>query len=212
VKRRKILDFGCGTGWVLAKASASPGDKLMVGVDFSLADLIEGRRRHPHLCFVRGNGLALPFQTASFDEVIGHVSLPYMDTRAALGEVHRVLAPGGSFFLTVHSMEYVRRRLQNGVGKGRWKDRIFMLYAITNGLLNHCGLPQASWLGGKFETIHTAAGIAKTARRMGFSGVRVERQSELIFFGVTGYKPNPECPEAARDMEWSLAHVRAGKD
>jgi len=211
VTRRTILDFGCGTGWVLAKASADPRDQLRVGVDFSFADLIEGSRRYPHLRFVRGNGLALPFAGGSFDEVIGHVSLPYMKTRAALREVHRVLAPGGSFFLTVHSLEYVRRRLQSGVGRGRWKDRMFMLYAIANGLLNHCGLPQLSWFGGKFETIHTAAGIARTARSVGFSGVRVERRSGLIFFGVAGHKPNPERLEAPRDPEWSLVHVMTVK-
>lgn len=211
MKRRRILDFGCGTGWVLAKATTQSRGDLLVGVDFSLADLVEGRRRYPYISFVRGNGLALPFAAGSFDEVIGHVSLPYMNTRAALGEVHRVLAPGGSFFLTVHSLEYVRRRLRNGVGKGRWKDWLFMLYAIANGLLNHCGFPQVSWFGGKFETIHTAAGIARTARKSGFSNVRVERRPGLIFFGVAGHKPDPECPEAQQDPEWSLAHVLTAK-
>ena len=209
--RRRILDFGCGTGWVLAKASTDC-DKLLVGVDFSLADLVQGSRRFPNLCFVRGNGLALPFSPASFDEVIGHVSLPYMDTSAALREIHRVLAPGGSFFLTVHSLEYVRQRLRIGVGKGRWKDRLFMLYAIANGLLNHCGFPQLSWFGGKFETIHTAAGIARTARKAGFSTVRVERRSGLIFFAVTGHKLDPECRETPPAPGWSLAHVLPVKD
>jgi SAM-dependent methyltransferase len=206
VTRRKILDFGCGTGWVLAKASRHRDD-VLVGIDYSLADLGEGSRRFPHLSFVRGNGMALPFADGSFDEVIGHVSLPYMNTRAALGEIHRVLVPGGSFFLTVHSLEYVRRRLHNGVGRGRWQDGFFMLYAIGNGFLNHCGFPQVSWFGRKFETIHTAAGIIKTARRTGFSGVHVEHRPGLIFFGVSGYKPDPERPQARRNAGLSLNHL-----
>ena len=208
--RQRILDFGCGTGWVLAKASRHRDD-VLVGIDYSLADLGEGSRRFPHLSFVRGNGMALPFAAASFDEVIGHVSLPYMNTSHALREVHRVLAPGGSFFLTVHCMEYVRQRLSNGVGKGRWKDGLFMLYAIANGFLNHCGFSQVSWFGGKFETIHTAGGIARTARRAGFSGVHVERRPGLIFFGVSGFKPGPEHPKASRDASWSLNHLLTAK-
>jgi SAM-dependent methyltransferase len=204
------LDFGCGAGWVLAKAS-SHHDDCLVGIDYSLAALVEGSRRFPHLSFVRGNGLALPFAAGSFHEVIGHVSLPYMDTGRALREVHRVLTPGGSFFLTVHCMEYVRQRLNNGVGKGRWKDRVFMLYAIGNGFLNHCGFPQAPWFGGKFETIHTAGGITRTARRIGFLGVHVERRPGLIFFGVSGYKPDPEHPEPPRDAGWSLNHLLTAK-
>src|SRR2546422_5153567 len=139
---RKILDFGCGTGWVLAEAPAAARETLLVGLDFSPALLLEGRRRFKSLCFVRGNGVALPFGADSFDEVIGHVSLPYMNTSAALREIHRVLAPGGAFFLTFHSLAYVRERFLDSVRKGRWKDVLFMLYITANGLLNHCGLPQ----------------------------------------------------------------------
>jgi hypothetical protein len=106
-------------------------------------------------------------------------------------------------------MEYVRQRLHKGVGRGRWKDRFFMLYAVGNGFLNHCGFPQVSWFGRKFETIHTAGGIARTARRVGFSGVRVERQPGLIFFGVSGHKPDPGSPEQPRGPGRSLHHLTA---
>src|SRR5262249_54439859 len=156
------------------------------GLDFSPAALVEGSRRFKNLRFVAGSGVALPFGAGAFDEVIGHVSLPYMNTRAALREIERVLAPGGVFFLTFHSMAYVRERLLKDWREGRWKDVFFMLYVTTNGWLNHCGFPQLPWFGRKFETINTAAGVARTARKTGFSVVRIERGSGLIYFGVAG--------------------------
>lgn len=169
---------------MLAKADHS--NTLRVGLDFSFDQLLEGRRQYPDLYFVRGSGLAPPFAAAAFDQVIGHVSLPYMNTRAALGQVHRVLAPGGSFFLTFHSLEYVRWRLRKDVRQRRWKDILFMGYITANGLLNHCGLPQMSWLNGVFETINTASGVVRTAQRIGFHEIRIEHQPGAIFFWRDG--------------------------
>src|SRR5439155_16432914 len=138
---------------------------------------------------------------------IGHVSLPYMNTSAALREIHRVLAPGGAFFLTFHSLAYVRERFLDSVRKGRWKDVLFTLYITANGLLNHCGLPQLPWFRGKFETFNTAAGVARTARKIGLSVVHIEQRPDLIFFGVTGRKPNPQCRETPPDPGWALSTV-----
>ena len=180
---------------------------MLVGLDFSLTGLLEGRRRFHDLCLVAGNGLSLPFADASFDEVIGHVSMPYMNTRAALREVYRVLAPGRTFFLTFHSLAYVRQRLLKSLRRGQWKDVLLMLYTAANGFLNHCGLPQIPWLNGKFETINTAAGVERTARKIGFSTVRIERLPGLIFFGVIGRKPDPQCRETAPDPGWSIATI-----
>ncbi len=203
--RRRILDFGCGTGWVLAKAGAPP--TLCVGLDYSFDHLREGRRRYPGLRFVRGTGLALPFPEATFDEVIGHVSMPYINTRTAFREIYRVLAPGGSFFLTFHSLEYVRWRLRKDLHFRRWKDMVFMGYITANGLLNHCGMPQVSWLNGAFETIHTAGGVTKTARQIGFDSIRTEHQPGSIYFGATGRKPDPLARQTPPESAWSLSAV-----
>jgi len=197
--------LGCGTGWVLAQAGSR--HTLRVGFDFSFDQLLEGQRQFPDLRFVQGTGLTLPFAAASIDEVIGHVSLPYMNTRTALCEVHRVLAPGGTFFLTFHSFAYVRWRLLKDLRQGQWKDMLFMGYLTVNGLLNHFALPQAPWFRGAFETINTTAGVTRTARQVGFDTIRIEHQPGAIFFGVTGRKPDPQSCATPPEMAWSLSVV-----
>ena len=113
---KRILDFGCGRGWFLAEAQVN-GNPVRVGVDYSQESLAghgvpmlqpdQANLIHKLLA----DGLHLPFSEASFDVVIGHVSMPYMNTRAALREIYRVLAPGGSFLLTFHNFYCLRQRL-----------------------------------------------------------------------------------------------------
>jgi len=96
----KVLDLGIGPGTsALEMARAVPG-RLRVGLDRSLPmlRLAAGRadRLGERLPLVQADALALPFADGSLDAVTGH-SLLYLvpDPLAALGEVRRVLHPGG---------------------------------------------------------------------------------------------------------------------
>ena len=196
----RILDFGCGTGWFLAEAQAS-GDPLRIGIDNSLESLAglngvptpDPNRANPvHL--VSGDGLKLPFLSESFDVVVGHVSMPYMDTRGAFCEIYRVLAPGGSFFLTFHNFLYLRKRLTKSFISAHWKDVVYMFYVGANGLLNHLDLPQTQvwWKRSKFETVNTRHGVDVAASRAGFSRISAAGPTNRIFFHATGYKQSQE--------------------
>jgi len=208
-QHRRILDFGCGIGWVTATDAR---ESVLVGLDRSHRRLLEGSRQFERATFVAGNGMTLPFRAGTFDAVLGHVSLPYMNTKTALSEIYRVLAQGGVCFLTLHSFAYVRTRFLDDFRRNRFKDILFLLYVTANGLLNHCGLPQLPWFRGKFETFNTTAGVVRTARKAGFSAIQTEKQRGLIFFGLTGRKPGPLTREGPRDIEWSLATVVRGND
>jgi 2-polyprenyl-3-methyl-5-hydroxy-6-metoxy-1,4-benzoquinol methylase len=93
---RRVLDAGCGTGYgavILARAGA----ERVVGVDAAAA-VVEAARSYetPALTFAQADIARLPHPDASFDlitcfEVIEHVH----DAGAVLGELARVLAPGG---------------------------------------------------------------------------------------------------------------------
>jgi len=196
-----ILDIGCGDGWLLAEAPAAATRRLRVGVDLSMARLLDSRHFNC-LRFVAADGTALPFRDASFDEVIGHVSLPYMNTSATLREIYRVLVPGGDFVVTVHTLAYVRRRFVNSLRKGLLRDSLFMCYVTANGLLNHRGLAQLRWFRGRFETFNTVAGVTKAADQVGFSCIRAHRWPTLNFFGVTGRKPDREGNHECPDPKW----------
>jgi len=90
----KILDIAAGTG-TSAKALAKSGAEV-VALDFSPGMVAEGRKRHPGLTFVEGDAEALPFPPGSFDVVTISFGLRNVNNpQLALGEMYRVLKPGG---------------------------------------------------------------------------------------------------------------------
>lgn len=200
---RTVLDFGCGTGWVLGEAHAE-GHPYRIGIDTSFESIKQGKARNAGMVFVLADGLRLPFSDASFDVVIGHVSLPYMNTTKALQEIHRVLSPGGSCLLTFHSFHYVRKRLASSIRKGNWKDVIFMMYLAFNGFSNHLSLPQRLWMHGIFETVNTPTGVYRAARKLGFTMISIERAAKRVFFTVTARKAPAQPGAVSAAPGWSV--------
>src|SRR6185436_5717281 len=93
---RRVLELGCGTGIFLemvARCGAS-----IAAVDLS-ADLLARARERvkdlPNVRLTRGNAMDMPYPADAFDAVYGSSILHHLDLERALGEVHRVLRPGG---------------------------------------------------------------------------------------------------------------------
>jgi SAM-dependent methyltransferase len=132
----------------------------------------------------------------TFDVVIGHVSMPYMNTRAAFREVYRVLSPGGSFLLTFHSFYFVHQWLLEDIRTAHWKGIPYKIYIATNGVLNHLNLPQAQvwWKPSAFETVNTPRGIRLAAEMAGFTDVVSHPRPNRILFDATARKPSADGP------------------
>ena len=89
-----ILDLAAGTG-SSSIAFAKPGVKV-IATDFSEGMLAEGRKRHPELDFRFADATKLPFENESVDAVTISFGLRnVVDVPKALGEMLRVLKPGG---------------------------------------------------------------------------------------------------------------------
>lgn len=90
----RVLDLAAGTG-----TSTEPffeRGALAIPCDFSLGMLKVGKQRLPHLPFVAGDGMALPFHDNSFDAVTISFGLRNIqDPKVALTELLRVTKPGG---------------------------------------------------------------------------------------------------------------------
>ena len=152
---RLVLDAGCGGGLVARELAAAGAG--VVGIDRSLGSLGVARRAvgapfRP----AQGRLERLPFATGSFDAVVAADVLEHLpDLPAAVAELARVLAPGGSFlfdtinrtpwawFTAVFGLEQVLRIVPRGTHD--W--RLFIRPAELDRLLRRAGLEPVELCG-----------------------------------------------------------------
>ena len=97
--RAKVLDVGCGTGWVTwyFRRRYAALDLDVVGMDCSPVMLDEARRVAPGADFRRGDVCALDHPDDTFDLVTTVYTLRnFPDLRRGVREMYRVTAPGGA--------------------------------------------------------------------------------------------------------------------
>jgi demethylmenaquinone methyltransferase/2-methoxy-6-polyprenyl-1,4-benzoquinol methylase len=90
----RVLDLAAGTGTSTAPLVGAGAQA--VACDLSAGMLAVGRARAPHLSFVAGDAVQLPFRDATFDAVTISFGLRnVVDVPAALREMRRVTRAGG---------------------------------------------------------------------------------------------------------------------
>ena len=98
---RKILDVATGTGDFALLMTKRLSDVCVTGIDLSDEMLAVARRKLPEdktgvLDFVKGDVLALPYETGTFDAVtVAYGARNFADLNSGLREMRRVLRPGG---------------------------------------------------------------------------------------------------------------------
>jgi ubiquinone/menaquinone biosynthesis C-methylase UbiE len=102
--RGRVLEVAIGTGLDLPHY---PADVTITGVDLSPPMMRGARSRAAELGrkveLVSGDAQALPFADASFDTVVCALGLcSFPDPAGAIGEMKRVLVPGGRLLLLDH--------------------------------------------------------------------------------------------------------------
>lgn len=120
----RLLDLGCGTGFIIDLAKDQ--FEAIDGVDVTQAmldrvDLSSGNVRL-HRCAAE----ALPFADASFDVVSAYAFVHHLkDYSAALREALRVLKPGGGCYIDLEPNRLFWQamvRLEQGAGASRYSD------------------------------------------------------------------------------------------
>jgi demethylmenaquinone methyltransferase/2-methoxy-6-polyprenyl-1,4-benzoquinol methylase len=101
-----ILDLATGSGDVAFALSRGLPEKVQIlGLDFCQpmldeAEIKKSVRQCANVTFQQGDGLALPLADNSYDAVTISFGLRNMgDLRKSLGEMRRVLRPGGKMFI-----------------------------------------------------------------------------------------------------------------
>jgi demethylmenaquinone methyltransferase / 2-methoxy-6-polyprenyl-1,4-benzoquinol methylase len=159
----RVLDAACGTG-DLALADLRAGAAVVTGVDFSERMLERARRKSASVEWVRGDLLALPLADGSFDAAtIGFGVRNLADLERGLGELHRVLRPGGRLAV----LEITRPRGALRPFFSLWFER---LVPLAGKLVP--GGAAYSYLPASVRRFPTAEELAVMLREAGFSDVR----------------------------------------
>jgi SAM-dependent methyltransferase len=93
----RVLDVGTGEGQ-LARQAVKGGAGVVVGVDPTWGQLTVARDRAGGPLYARAAAATLPVRRSSFDAVVACLVFEHIqEYREAIGEVARVLRPGGRF-------------------------------------------------------------------------------------------------------------------
>ena len=119
VTEREVLEVGCGTGLILERLATMA--KRAVGVDLSPGMLEHARARG--LDVHEGSATELPFEDETFDAAVSFKVLAHVeDISRAMGEMGRVVRPGGRVMAEFYNRTSVRavvKRLVNPGSIGR---------------------------------------------------------------------------------------------
>jgi SAM-dependent methyltransferase len=104
----RVLDAGCGTGGLLATLRARRPRLTLVGLEWSAFAAARASAKSAAM-IARGSVNAMPFADASFDAAIAADVLCHaaVDPDRALGELRRVLRPGGRLVINLPAYQWL---------------------------------------------------------------------------------------------------------
>ena len=92
----KILDVGCGTGYLTMKMAAMFPQAEVIGIDIAPGMIAEAKKRgQVNLSFMLGDGEELAFPDHCFDLIVSNATLQWMVADKSLIEAKRLLKSGG---------------------------------------------------------------------------------------------------------------------
>jgi demethylmenaquinone methyltransferase/2-methoxy-6-polyprenyl-1,4-benzoquinol methylase len=170
--RERLLDLCCGTGDIgfLAEEMGSG----VTGLDFTLPMLAVARRRKRssggRIRFTQGDALSLPFPEARFDAItVGYGLRNIADPEKALGEMRRVLAPGGRAVVLDFG------KPENPVAGALYQAFLRTMMPAV-GWLFHGDADTYLYIPESLKRFPAQRGVADLMRKVGFVNVRYENR------------------------------------
>jgi SAM-dependent methyltransferase len=155
-RESRILDFGCGYGRCLGELFEA-GYRNLIGLDFSPAMIAAARERFPAIDFQEIESATIPLPDASIDGALLFSVLTCVPTnegqRGIVGELRRVLRPGGLLYISDLSLQPDERNRTRYI-RDEPKYGIYGVFDLPEGVTVRHHHP--SWieqLTSEFETV-----------------------------------------------------------
>ncbi|MGH1561548.1 class I SAM-dependent methyltransferase [Mumia sp. DW29H23] len=185
---RRLLDVGCGAGWLTDRLRAY-GE--VVGIDLADEVVARTRERLPDVTLIAGDFLQVDLPDESFDvivscEVLSHVA----DQRAFVDRCHRLLKPGGFLMIATQNRPIYERHAGHFPNPGwhrRWLDRHELRSLIASRLdVVELRSITPKFFSGPLRIVNSER-LERVVRRVGLWPVlrRIKSYEERRFLGST---------------------------
>jgi 2-polyprenyl-3-methyl-5-hydroxy-6-metoxy-1,4-benzoquinol methylase len=134
IRDAKIMEAGCGTGWLSAKLSEF-GEVTACDLGSEIIDTAQ--KEYPHIKFLSGDVQTLDLPTNYFDVVVTSEVLAHVpDQPAFVQRLADLLKPGGFLFLTTQN-KYVFERTANISPPDGWIRQWVTMKTLKSMLRKH---------------------------------------------------------------------------
>jgi len=142
----KILDVGCGSGWLCGLLADRAPEGQVVGMDVADEMIRLGRKKYAdnsRMMFLVAGAEDIPWDDDFFNKVVSVESAYYWpDPATAFGEMLRVLQPGGSARILINLFK-------ENVHSHQWRDKLAVATHLLSGpewceLMEQAGFEQTA--------------------------------------------------------------------
>jgi ubiquinone/menaquinone biosynthesis C-methylase UbiE len=160
-----LLDVGCGhCQW--SEAAISHGMKV-TGCDVLITPTAaEVAKANATFRLVKANSEHLPFMANSFDVVLCELVLPYVNVERSLGEIARVLRPGGVAHAICHGAGYYLLQLVKELQHSNKRARRRALVLLYTTIHRVCRFKEY-----RYESFQTISQIERLLSSLAFSNI-----------------------------------------
>jgi len=118
----RILDIGCGTGYLARRLAEKFSKAEVIGMDIApgMIEVAKQKNDLKNLTFETGDGESLSFPKHFFELVVSNASLQWMDARKVFKAVIEVLKPKGHFIFNTFGPQTLFELKESGFQVNRF--------------------------------------------------------------------------------------------
>jgi malonyl-CoA O-methyltransferase len=178
----RVLDIGCGTGWLTRHIAERHEIEQIVALDIAAPMLTASALQHPRIMPVQADAARLPFKGRSFDGVVSNFALQWLTSPEAFAhELARILTHNGRFALAI-PVDGTLRELSQAwatVDQSRHTNRFFTVQTWLDAL-QHAGLTiNSHWQSAFYQYYDSAKSLLKSLKTIGANELQQQRQHGL---------------------------------